>query len=97
MPVDVLQHDNSVIDNQTHAQRQPTECHDIQCQPTHAHDHKSHHDRDRDGAADDKRGYKRLESPENKILHPKTKIHSGVLEEACGRIVKDVFVELRKK
>lgn len=44
------------------------------------------------GAADPKRGFFRLE--EN-LLHPKTELVQGVLEEACSTIVKDFFKGLR--
>ncbi|MCG8477250.1 MAG: nucleoside deaminase [Cytophagales bacterium] len=44
------------------------------------------------GAPDPKRGYERLK--EN-ILHPKTEIKRGVLEEKCSSIVKDFFKNLR--
>ena len=40
------------------------------------------------GAKDEKRGYSVLS---NKILHPKTKIVSGVLEEECGELMKEFF------
>ena len=40
------------------------------------------------GAADTKKGY-RLVAP--KVLHPKTQVVSGVLEEECSAIVKEFF------
>ena len=45
------------------------------------------------GAADKERGYLRIKK---KILHPKTKVISGVLEEECSRILKDFFRKKRK-
>jgi len=43
------------------------------------------------GAADIKRGYSLLSSS---VLHPRTKVSSGILEEECGVLMKDFF---RKK
>jgi len=43
------------------------------------------------GAKDEKRGYSVLS---DKIIHPKTKIISGVLAEECGELMKEFF---RKK
>lgn len=40
------------------------------------------------GASDEKRGYKSLSK---KLLHPKTKIYSGILAEDCGKIIQDFF------
>ncbi|MBR6087983.1 MAG: nucleoside deaminase [Prevotella sp.] len=40
------------------------------------------------GAADTKKGY-RLVAP--KVLHPKTQVVSGVLEEECSAIMKEFF------
>jgi tRNA(adenine34) deaminase len=45
------------------------------------------------GAADEERGYSRIKK---KILHPKTKVLSGILEEECSRILKDFFKKKRK-
>lgn len=44
------------------------------------------------GASDPKRGYSRIEK--SGILHPKTLVISGILEDDCGKIVSDFF---RKK
>ena len=44
------------------------------------------------GAKDEKRGYSVL-SP--KIVHPKTKIISGILEEECAEIMKEFFKRKR--
>jgi len=41
------------------------------------------------GAADEKRGFMRF-APN--VLHPKTEVVSGVLEEECSKLVKDFFV-----
>ena len=43
------------------------------------------------GAKDEKRGYSIFDS---KILHPKTKIISGILEKECSELMKEFF---RKK
>jgi tRNA(adenine34) deaminase len=40
------------------------------------------------GAKDEKRGYSILNP---KIVHPKTKIISGMLEEQCGALMKEFF------
>jgi tRNA(adenine34) deaminase len=45
------------------------------------------------GASDEERGYSRIKK---KILHPKTKVLSGILEEECSRILKDFFKKKRK-
>lgn len=45
------------------------------------------------GASDDHRGYGRLTTP---VLHPRTKVVAGVLEEECGGLVKDFFRGKRK-
>lgn len=45
------------------------------------------------GASDPKRGYSRF-SPS--LLHPKTQVTTGVLEEECGSIVSDFFRNKRK-
>ncbi|MDR2907477.1 MAG: nucleoside deaminase [Bacteroidales bacterium] len=44
------------------------------------------------GASDPKRGYARLNQS---ILHPKTSVVSGILEESCGKIVSDFFKKKR--
>jgi len=40
------------------------------------------------GAADSKRGYTLLRTP---VLHPKTRVRPGVLEEECADLMKDFF------
>ena len=40
------------------------------------------------GAKDEKRGYSVLNT---KIVHPKTKIVSGILAEECGELMKEFF------
>ena len=40
------------------------------------------------GAADPKRGYSLLSSS---VLHPRTKVTSGILAEECGELMKDFF------
>ena len=45
------------------------------------------------GASDEKRGYVRLNPP---VIHPKTIVLTGVLEEECREIMKLFFKQLRK-
>jgi tRNA(adenine34) deaminase len=45
------------------------------------------------GAADEERGFTRIRK---KILHPKTKVVSGVLEQECRKMLKDFFRKKRK-
>ncbi|MBQ0078172.1 MAG: nucleoside deaminase [Bacteroidales bacterium] len=45
------------------------------------------------GAADPKRGYS-LFSPS--LLHPRTEVRSGVLEDDCSRLMTDFFASHRK-
>lgn len=47
------------------------------------------------GAKDEKRGYSRLRNKEQKILHPKTELVTGVLAEPCGTVITDFFKKLR--
>ncbi|HLP04389.1 MAG TPA: nucleoside deaminase [Paludibacter sp.] len=44
------------------------------------------------GASDEKRGYRRFAPL---ALHPKTEVVSGVLEEDCGRLMKEFFKSKR--
>ena len=44
------------------------------------------------GAADPKRGYSRFGDT---LLHPRTKVSSGVLGEECERLMSDFFAKLR--
>ncbi|MFI3322552.1 MAG: nucleoside deaminase [Rikenellaceae bacterium] len=44
------------------------------------------------GASEPKRGYTTIASP---LLHPKTKVTSGVLTEECGEIMSKFFKKLR--
>lgn len=44
------------------------------------------------GASDPKRGYTLLQK---NILHPKTKVTSGVLQEQCAKIIQDFFKNKR--
>jgi len=44
------------------------------------------------GAKDEKRGYSLLNP---KIIHPKTKIVTGILEEECGGLMKEFFKRKR--
>jgi tRNA(adenine34) deaminase len=45
------------------------------------------------GASDDKRGFSKLNQP---VLHPKTILVKGVLEEECSKLLKDFFALKRK-
>ena len=50
------------------------------------------------GAADSKRGYSLLEeNNENKLLHPKTTLTTGILASECGELVSNFFKNLRQK
>lgn len=44
------------------------------------------------GAYDEKRGYRKTA---HSIMHPKTEISGGVLEEECGKIISDFFKKKR--
>ncbi len=44
------------------------------------------------GASDDKRGFSRV--PEN-LLHPKTEIVNGILEQECSTIIQEFFSKKR--
>ena len=48
------------------------------------------------GASDDKRGY-HLVAGEQKILHPKTELTTGVLADQCSELVTAFFKKLREK
>ncbi len=43
------------------------------------------------GASDLQRGYSKL----NTLLHPKTKVISGIKEEECAKLLKDFFLSKR--
>ena len=45
------------------------------------------------GAFDEKRGYSLINQP---LLHPKTNIVQGIMENECSRIIKDFFAARRK-
>lgn len=47
------------------------------------------------GANDEKRGYRVVDKGE-KILHPKTKLTTGILAAQCGSLVTDFFEKLRQ-
>ena len=50
------------------------------------------------GATDSKRGYSLLEgNSENKLLHPKTTLTTGILAGECGELVSKFFKNLRQK
>ena len=44
------------------------------------------------GAADSKRGYTTVQG---RVLHPKTEVTSGVLQEECENLMKEFFSKLR--
>ncbi len=44
------------------------------------------------GAKDDKRGYSLIS---DRLLHPKTEVIGGVLEDECGKLMTDFFRRLR--
>jgi len=46
------------------------------------------------GARDDRRGFNRINEA---ITHPKTEISTGVLADACGKMMSDFFSKLRNK
>jgi len=51
------------------------------------------------GAYDEKRGYSQFGDHQKNhqgILHPKTKVIGGVLEEECAQLLKDFFKSKRK-
>ena len=45
------------------------------------------------GAADEERGFTKIRK---RIIHPKTQVISGILEQECSRILKDFFRKKRK-
>ena len=45
------------------------------------------------GATDDKKGYSKINQP---VLHPKTTVIKGVLEDECSKLLKDFFKIKRK-
>ena len=55
------------------------------------------------GAKDEKRGFTIYENaikttqPKLSLLHPKTKIVGGILEDECAKILKDFFEHKRKR
>ena len=49
------------------------------------------------GAKDAKRGYSNCTCKERTVLHPKTVVKSGVLQEECTAILTDFFQKQRKK
>jgi tRNA(adenine34) deaminase len=44
------------------------------------------------GADDEEKGFTRIKQP---IIHPKTKVSSGVLEKECSGIIKEFFRQKR--
>lgn len=45
------------------------------------------------GASDEKRGFTQIQG---NVLHPKTVIKSGIMEEKCGYLIRQFFMEKRK-
>ncbi len=48
------------------------------------------------GASDPKRGYSNCSCQGRTILHPKSEIISGILEEECAGLLQDFFARKRK-
>jgi tRNA(adenine34) deaminase len=46
------------------------------------------------GALDDKNGYRRV-AGDISPFHPKTIVLSGLLQEECGQLMKDFFMQKR--
>ena len=46
------------------------------------------------GASDDKSGFMRFGK---RLLHPKTKVEYGILEEPCKELIQQFFLSLREK
>jgi tRNA(adenine34) deaminase len=49
------------------------------------------------GAFDEHRGFLRLQTEQNTVLHPKTSFIGGILEEDCQALLKSFFSKIRKK
>ena len=51
------------------------------------------------GAYDEKRGYQRFQQkmPDEHVLHPRTTVKGGVLEEECAALLKSFFEQRRKE
>ena len=49
------------------------------------------------GAADEKRGFRRIFGTERGPLHPKTQITEGVLAAECGGLMSKFFKQLRRQ
>jgi len=47
------------------------------------------------GATDEKKGYLKHTSEKETIIHPRTKLITGVLEQSCGNIVSAFFKKIR--
>lgn len=47
------------------------------------------------GASDEKNGFRRM-TGERSPFHPKTVVKAGLLQEECGRLMKDFFESKRK-
>lgn len=45
------------------------------------------------GAKDEKRGFRKLN---NTIIHPKTEIIGGIMQEECSKLLKDFFLKMRE-
>ncbi|MEO6539024.1 MAG: nucleoside deaminase [Ferruginibacter sp.] len=46
------------------------------------------------GASDDKNGYRKV-AGSNNPFHPKTKIIGGILQQDCGKLMRDFFIAKR--
>ena len=49
------------------------------------------------GAQDEKRGYLRHVTSGEKVIHPKTKVVSGIMAEECAALVTNFFKQVRNK
>jgi tRNA(adenine34) deaminase len=50
------------------------------------------------GASDEKRGFQKWGvQSEDRLIHPKTTVDRGILEEECSMLVKSFFASKRKK
>ena len=79
--LDVLEHDDGVVDQHADAEREPAQRHQVERQPAERHDDEGDHDRDRDRAADDQRA---AHAAEERVDHQHRQHRAG---ERRGRRV----------
>ncbi len=82
--VDVLQHDDGVVDQHPDAQGEPAERHDVEREARHAHQRHAAEDRDRDRRTDDQRPPHRAKEEEDDE-HRQTPAQSRRLSDAAHR------------